>query len=286
MAVLETLFARPTNRRRSALLRGGAVAFFTITALEFVGYGAPGAVLGAVLFGLGLSVSGRFAGVHESIDDDFWAPPEHPDGAEVTPLDAVLVGGAVTLHGSLYGLPIDPFAWGAPPLPGAGAISTIAAAATPFVLLVVAFHLASQVGLALHELLHYSAMRAFDHDGRIHFDWLELGGLRLGFWSGHVDPVPFYWDPPIWKQTASALAPMVLLAPLAAYLTLIGGIPGVTSFTPGEAVHLGVLAAWTAAALPSPGDLGIAGWGLIERWQAVRGSVENHAIAEGAEVKA
>ena len=282
MAVLETLFARPTINQRSAWLRGGVVAFFTITALEFVGYGGAGAVLGAVLFGLGLSVSGRFAGVHESIDGDFWSPPEGKDGPEVTPLDAVLVGGAVTLHGWLYGLPIDPSASGAPPSPDAGGISTIVPEATPFIMFVVTFHLAMQVGIVLHELLHYGTIRVFGHDARINLYWLKVGRLRLGFSGGRVVPVPYYWDPPIWKQTAVSLAPLVLLAPLAAYLTLVGGLPG-TPLTAGRAAHLGLLAAWVVAALPSPGDLGVAGWGFTERWQAVRNSAENHATAEGIE---
>ena len=286
MAVLETLFARPTVNRRSAVVRAGAVGSVIITALAYVGYGTAGVVLGVALMGFGISISSRFAGVHESIDGDFWSPPGHRDGPAVTPLDAVLVGAPVALHGWLHGLPIDPFALGAPPLPDAGGIPAIAAEATPFVVFLVAFHLASQVGFALHELLHYGAMRAFGHDGRIHINWLEVGGLRLGFWTGHVDPVPFYWNPPIWKQTVTALAPLALLAPLAAYLAFIGGTPGTTPFTARRAVHLGALLAWGLAALPSPGDLSIVDWGLTERWQGVRNRAENHATAEGTEVVA
>jgi len=284
MAVLETLFVRPTINQRSAVVRAGAVAAFFIIALEFVGYGFAGALLGAALGIFGKLTSDRFAGHHKSIDGDFWSPPEHRDGAEVTPLDAVLVGAPVALHGWLYGLPIDPFAWGAPPFPDAGGIPTVAAAATPFVVFLVAFHLASQVGMLLHELLHYGAMRAFGHDGRIQLEWLTVGGLRLGIRTGRVEPVPYYWNPPIWKQTATSLAPMVLLAPLAAYLALIGGIPDATPLTAGRAAYLGALLAWGLAALPSPGDLGIVDWGLTEQWEAVRTRTENHAIAEGMEV--
>lgn len=113
------------------------------------------------------------------------------------------------------------------------------------------------VGTVAHELAHATVLRALDIPYELEWfpeqdEQAHLNGGMLGTWAT-VTPRSLTREVPAWGLQLSALAPLVLTAPV--LLMLLGILPD--PLASGNLVYVSMLLAWLGCALPSPQDFSL-----------------------------